>query len=305
VVVLILVALIGLIVFVESRGRERFLGGKDWRVSTQERMARIQNWLREGRMPASSQRWARFEFGRLQYHLERDIDPEAVSGPLFARGFANAASYLLLPLLAIVFASDIVSGEFQQGTIKLLLTRPVRRSRVLASKLVALFLAITLTVLFGGVVAYLLGGVAYGYAGWGAPVLTGFRIGGETFDPSGVRSIALWKETVLVFGLAWFAALCVGAIAMLTSVLLRSTAASMGTMLAALIAGTILPRLAPSWDAQRFLFVTSLPLPDYYSGSPPPIPGLTVSFAAAVLAAWALVATAVAFVVFQRRDVLA
>ena len=44
-------------------------------------------------------------------------------------------------------------------------------------------------------------------------------------------------------------------------------------LLAALIAGTILPRLAPSWEAQKFLFVTNLPLPDYYSGSPPPIPG--------------------------------
>jgi len=99
--------------------------------------------------------------------------------------------------------------------------------------------------------------------------------------------------------------LCVGAIALLTSVLLRSTAASMGTMLAALIAGTILPRLASSWETQKFLFVTNLPLPDYYSGSPPPIPGLSVAFAATVLGVWAAGAVAAAFVVFVRRDVLA
>jgi ABC-2 type transport system permease protein len=305
VVVLILVALIGLIVFAQSRGRERFLGGKDWHVETQERMARIQNWLRDGRMPKSSQRWARFELDRLRYHVDRDVNPDAVSGPLFVRGFANAASYLLLPLLAIVFASDVVSAEFAQGTIKLLLTRPVARARVLASKLAALLLAITLTVLFGGIVAYLFGGIAYGYGGWEAPVLTGFRSSGERLDPAAVRSIVLWKDTVLAYGLAWFAALCVGAIALLTSVLLRSTAAAMGTMLAALIAGTILPRLAPSWEAQKFLFVTNLPLPDYYSGTPPPIPGLTVGFAAATLAAWAVAALAAAFLVFVKRDVLA
>ncbi len=305
VVVLILVALIGLIVFAQSRSRERFVGGKDWHVETQERMARIQNWLRDGRMPDSSKRWARFELARLQYHLDRGINPDAVSGPLFARGFANASSYLLLPLLAIVFASDIVSAEFAQGTIKLLLTRPVGRAWILASKLAALMLSITLTVLLGGIVAYLFGGIAYGYAGWGAPVLTGFRASGETFDPSTVRSIALWKDTILAYGLAWFAAISVGAIALLTSVLLRSTAAAMGTMLAALIAGTILPRLASSWEAQKYLFVTNLPLPDYYSGSPPPIPGLTVGFAVAVLAAWAAAAVAAAFLVFVRRDVLA
>ena len=98
-------------------------------------------------------------------------------------------------------------------------------------------------------------------------------LAGERLDPAAVRSIALWKDAVLAYGLAWFAALCVGAIALLTSVLLRSTAAAMGTMLAALIAGTILPRLAPSWEAQKFLFVTNLPLPDYYSGSPRADPG--------------------------------
>jgi ABC-2 type transport system permease protein len=304
VVVLILMALIGLIVFAQSRTRQRY-HDKDWRVEAQERMSWLQGRLRDSRTPPNWQRWARFELGRLQYHVDRDIDPEAISGPLFARAFANASSYLLLPLLAIVFASDIVSAEFQQGTIKLLLTRPVGRGRVLASKLAALLLAITLTVLFGGIVAYAFGGIAYGYAGWEAPILTGFRVGGETFDTSTVRSIALWKETILVYGLAWFAALCVGGIAMLTSVLLRSTAASMGTMLAALIAGTILPRLASTWEAQKYLFVTNLPLPDYYSGSPPPIAGLSVAFAATVLGAWALLAVAAAFIVFMRRDVLA
>ena len=160
-------------------------------------------------------------------------------------------------------------------------------------------------VLTGGVVAYVFGGVAFGYRGWEAPVLTGFRLTGEVFDPATVRALPLWKETILVFGLAWFASLTVGALALLTSVLLRSTAAAMGTMFAALIAGTILPRVAPSWEAQKYLFVTNLPLPDYYSGSPPPIPGITVGFAVTVLAIWSAAAILAAFLVFTRRDVLA
>src|ERR1700730_4858479 len=127
VVVWILVALIALIAYGSTRERERF-HDKDWRVETQERMARMQNWLRDGRMPDSSRRWARFEVARLQYHLDRGINPDAISGPLFARGFANASSYLLLPLLAIVFASDIVSAEVAHGTIKLLLTPPGKRA---------------------------------------------------------------------------------------------------------------------------------------------------------------------------------
>jgi len=303
---LILVVFIGIIVYAQAQGRERVLAGKPWRVETQERVARMQGWLRSGRiMLDTSERWVRFEIARLQYHLDRDINPDAISGPLFARGFANASSYLLLPLLAIVFAADIVSSEFSQGTIKLLLTRPIGRLSVLTSKLSALLLAITLTVLFGGAVAYAIGGLAFGYAGWGAPLLTGFRASEGVFDPSAIRSLPLWQDTILVFGLAWFAALTVGAIAFLCSVVLRSTAAAMGTMVAALVAGTILPRVASSWEAQKYLFVTNLPLPDYYSGSPPPIPGMTVLFSVAMLTLWSLAALLVAFVVFARRDVLA
>jgi len=67
----------------------------------------------------------------------------------------------------------------------------------------------------------------------------------------------------------------------------------------------ILPRVAPSWEAQRYLFVTNLPLPDYYSGSPAPITGMTVPFSVVVLTIWAIAATAVAYGVFLRRDVLA
>ena len=304
-VLLILVGLVGTIVFAQSQSREKFGSRKDWRVDTQERVARMRNWLRQGRMPESQRNWMNFEISRLQYHLDRDIDPEAVSGPLFTRGFANAASYLLLHLLAIVFAADVVSSEFSQGTIKLLLTRPISRARVLASKLAALLLAIGLTVLVGGCVAYLFGGLAYGYKGWGAPILTGFRQTGGTFDASAVRSVPLWQDAIAVFGLAWFAAAVVAVIGFLTSVLLRSTAASMGTMFAALILGTILPRLAPTWAFQKYLFPTNLPLPDYYSGSPPPIPGMTIEFSVLMLALWGIGAAVVAFVVFVRRDVLA
>jgi len=145
VALLILIALNGLIVFAQTQAKDR-KPERDWRIEAQERVARMQNWERSGRLPQTQLRWVRFEIARVQYHLDRNVNPDAISGPLFARAFANASSYLLLPLLAILFAADIVSSEFAQGTVKLLLTRPVGRARVLTSKFAALVVAITLTV---------------------------------------------------------------------------------------------------------------------------------------------------------------
>lgn len=87
------------------------------------------------------------------------------------------------------------------------------------------------------------------------------------------------------------------------SVLLRSTAAVMGIMLAALISGAILSNMVSSWTSAKYLFMVNLRLTSYISGMAPPIDEMTLSFSMTVLATWALVALIVSFYVFTKRDV--
>ena len=305
VVILILVALTALIAYGNWRSRRDAVlrhGARDWRAETQRRIIEMQNQLRSRQLPDSYRRWMTFETSRLQYSLDHGFDPNALTGPFFSRHFAVAASFLLLPLLVTLFASDLVSSEIAEGTIKILLTRPVRRWKILAAKGVALFACVTLTVALGAVFSYVFGGIAFGFRGWGAPALTGFRPSAAGLDVSAVRQVPLWRDALHVYALAWFAALVVGAVSLLLSVLFRTTAAAMGTMLALLIAGTILPRFATGWDFSKYFFPTNLPLPDYFSGTPPPIAGMTLAFSVENLALWGTAALIVAFAVFTRRD---
>jgi len=306
VVVLILVCLTAMIAYGNWRSRRDAAirhGPRDWRVATQRRIVEMQNQLRSRQIPDSYRRWMTYETSRLQYSLDHGFDPDALSGPSFSRHFIVASSFLLLPLLVTLFASDLVSSEVAAGTIKILLTRPVRRWKVLAGKSLALFACVTLTVILGALVSYLFGSIAFGFRGWGTPTLTGFRPSAAGLDVSAVRQIPLWHEALRLYGLGWFAALVVGAVSLLLSVLFRTTAAAMGTMLAVLIAGTILPRFATGWDFSKYLFPTNLPLPDYYAGTPPPIAGMTLAFSVENLALWGTAALVAAFVVFTRRDV--
>ena len=98
------------------------------------------------------------------------------TGPVFTRGFAGVGSVLLIPLLVAVFGADLVSSEFAEGTITLLLTRPVARWKMLLSKVVAMVLFTTLTLLAAFFLSWGISGVAFGWSGWGAPMLTGFRL---------------------------------------------------------------------------------------------------------------------------------
>jgi ABC-2 type transport system permease protein len=306
-VVLILTAITALVVFAHWRHERREAGERgprDWRSDTQHRIVELQNQLRRRLLPPSYVRWLRSEAVRLQYSLDHGFDPNAVNGPMTARNLAAAYSFLFTPLLVTLFASDLVSSEIVEGTIKILLTRPARRWKVLLAKVVCLFSCTTLTVFLLGAVAYLFGGVAFGFRGWGAPMLAGFKFTAGNLDLSGVRQIPLWQDALRIFGLSWFSALAVGCLALFLSVVLRTAAAAMGTMLAALVAGTILPRVASDWDFARYIFVTNLPLPDYYAGSPPPLPGITLGFSALNLALWAAASLAAAFWVFTRQDIL-
>jgi ABC-type transport system involved in multi-copper enzyme maturation permease subunit len=120
-----------------------------------------------------------------------------------------------------------------------------------------------------------------------------------------VQVAPLWLDALAAWGLTWFSALVVGVIATTASVLFRSTAAAMGTLMAMLTAGTLLGQMTSDWEPARWLFVTNLPLPQFYGGAPPPLPDMTLGHAVAVLAAWPLAAGGLGLLVFSRRDVTA
>src|SRR5450830_2109024 len=313
IILIVLAALLCVVVFAQNRQQQqqrRDHPERDWRAQVEKRASDLERQMNQRRrMPENFKKWMRYESGCLRYHLARGINPNEITGPVFTRGFAGVGTVLLIPLLIAVFGADLVSSEFAEGTITLLLTRPVARWKVLLSKVVAMMLFTTLTLLAAFFLAWGISGVAFGWSGWGAPILTGFRLSGSSpsagFDLTGVRMVPLWQDTFAAWGLAWFSALAVGSITPLLSVVFRSAAAAMGTMMATLVGGTILSRVASDWDGAKWFFVTNLPLPDFYAGLPTPFEGMTLAFSVWVLLAWAAASLAAAFLLFTRRDVTA
>ena len=302
VVVGILFAILAMVTYSQYR-QLRFRAHRNWRAEIQQRVASYQNTLRRGRINETWARSVRAEINRLQFYLDHDIQPDRPTAPLFVRSFANVAGFLLLPLLIAVLGSDIVSAESAEGTDKLLLTRPVRRWKILASKLVTLWIFATLTLLCGAILAYAISAPVLPRAGWSAPTFTGFQVARGAFRLDAVRQLPLWRDTLIAYGLEWYALIAVATIALMLSVLFRSSAAAIGTMLASLVGGTILTRISPDWTTGKYLFVSALPLADYYTGQPPPYEEMTMTFCIVLLGVWVVGALIVSFAIFTRRDV--
>ncbi|MGA8941433.1 MAG: ABC transporter permease [Thermoactinomyces sp.] len=308
VIALILLAVIPIFTYAQYRNTQdqiKQLGTSDWRILLQQKIVDQQNRLASSRIPEEWKTWSRLNIEQQQYYLEHNINPATPGAPTFLRKFAEQSTSLFFPLLVVVLAADIVSGEHSLGTIKLLLTRPVPRWKILMSKYLALVLGISLVMLLTAVLGYVISGTVFGYQGFTMPVLTGFKIQGDQLVTEGVHLVPQWKYLLMAFGLAWFSSIITGTLALMVSVLVRSTAASIGIMLTAVISGSLLTQMAPTWTALKYFVFTHLSLTDYLAGEPINIEGMSPSFSLIILSCWALAALTIAFVAFIQRDVLA
>ena len=301
VVVCILFVILSLVSYSQAR-RLRESRDQNWRANLQERIARFENYIRRAKPTDTWVRTMRNDIKRLQFYLDHDINPEQPTAPLVVRVFANAAGWVL-PLLVAVNGSDIVSAEAAEGTNKLLMTRPVRRWKILTAKLITLLMFATLTLIVGAVIAYAVTSPFIPARGWNAPVFNGFQITRENINIDNIRELPLGKDAMIAYGLEWYALLAVAAVSLLTSVIFRSSAAAIGTMLASLIGGTALTRISPDWTAGKYLFVSALPLSDYYSGLATPYEGMSMMFCITLLAVWSVAAIVAAYAIFLRRDI--
>ncbi|WP_191560141.1 ABC transporter permease [Metabacillus idriensis] len=302
-IVAVLVALFTYAQMREAKTVQEELGTSDWRTQLQQEIINGQNRLSSSGISAEWKKFLQIRMEQQQYYLDNDINPSAPGAPTFMRMFVENSIHLLLPLMVMVVAADLVSSEANRGTIKLLLTRQVKRWRILLSKYITLILSVSFIVLSVGVLSYLISGTIFGYGGWTMPILTGFTVQGEELITDQVRLVEQWQYVLMEFGLVWFVALVIGTLTFTLSVLMRSTASVMGVMLAALISGAILANMVSSWESAKYFFMVNLRLTDYVSGMAPPINGMTLGFSMSVLAIWAAAGLVVSFFVFSRRDI--
>ncbi|GIP53491.1 MULTISPECIES: ABC transporter permease subunit [Paenibacillus] len=306
VVVLVLLILVPIFAYAQMKQAEdkRETYGADWRREVQQAITDNQNSLGSDRVPEEWKKYRQIYIQQMKYYLEHDVNPAQPGGVSFTREFLDNASTLFIPLLIMGIGSDIVSSERTGGTVKMLLTRPVRRWKVLLSKLITLLLFVSLIVVSSFIICYLISGLFFGYKGFNFPVFTGFQLQGADVDMSAVHSVPQWKYLFMQAGLIWFVGIVVAILAFMVSVLVRSTAASIVIMMAALIAGNILSNMASSWTSAKYLFMVNLGLTNYLAGTPAPIEGMNLGFSLVVLAAWAAVSLVVSFLVFTKQDIL-
>lgn len=106
-----------------------------------------------------------------QYYIENNIniENEYNAGYVLANLMTEYGIFIII--FGIIVAGTIVSNEAQKGTIKLLLTRPYSRSKILLSKYIVAIAVIFIFIIGFAFSQFIVGGIIQGFDGFNIPMV--------------------------------------------------------------------------------------------------------------------------------------
>ncbi|QGG48025.1 ABC transporter permease [Heliorestis convoluta] len=203
--------------------------------------------------------------------------------------FSSAQIGAMVTLPAIVIAGNLVAGEFANGTIKLLLIRPVSRGKILGAKYIALLLFIILVVALLFIASMVTALIFFE-----VPLVTNL-VEATMIQENLNRLIDLYLystvETVMMATLAF-----------MLSTLFRSNSLAIGLSYLLLFTGPGLMMLLQNFEWSKYLLFANTNLRLIAEGIAP-VEGMTVSFALTILLLYFILFQALAWYSFVKRDV--
>jgi ABC-2 type transport system permease protein len=230
------------------------------------------------------------------YRLKNHIPPEQEYNIWsFVKDASNLIS--LAGLFVIIISAGIVASEFNWGTIKLLLIRPINRSKILISKYltVLLFALFLLVILF--IYSSALGAILFGMPEQAANYLN--------YNNGIVTEQNMVAHLMIYYGLNSITMIMLTTMAFMISTVFRNSSLAIGLSLFLMFTGgnlTTLLALKFSWA--KYILFANTDLMQYFDGTPM-VEGMTMSFSVLMLFVYFLLFIFLAFFVFKKRDVAA
>lgn len=270
----------------------------EWKKGLQMENASLQKQVEEmeGQVPAEQINYFKQQIATNEYRMEHNLSPnvdysvwEFVTDVLPIIDFAG--------MFTIIIAAGIVASEFNWGTIKLLLIRPISRGKILVAKY--------LTVLIFALVVL---GICFGYS-----TVLGFALfgGPETANPylnyhqGTITEQSMFVHLLTSYGLNSISMMMLATMAFMISAVFRSSSLAIGISLFLMFTGSQLTTLvAMKYDWAKYILFANTDLTQYFEGYPL-IEGMTLPFSIIMLVIYFVLFQLLAHIVFKKRDVAA
>ncbi|MGK4116539.1 ABC transporter permease [Lysinibacillus capsici] len=229
-----------------------------------------------------------------EYRLANDAPSQKDSSLASFMSFTSGM-LTLVTLFTVITAASIVSSEFSTGTIKMLLTRPMSRAKVLTSKLLTTFLFGLLLYMVNVVVSALIGLVLFGMG-------TGVEL--EMVNGQVVEK-AVWSDLAYHYLLSGGDFVMSTLFAFLIGSVFRSSSLAIGLTMFLSFTGGMIVMFLSRYDIVKYIWLTHSDLTQYEHGGGSMIADVTLPFSLTVLAIYAVVFLVISYSTFMKRDVTA
>jgi|GEM_PF-949971 len=238
-----------------------------------------------------------------QYRLDNNLDPArdtALNQSIWARMIdadqqMTPGFVMIIALFLIIACSAAVAGEFSEGTMKMMITRPFHRAEILTAKMIAILTYGVMLFIETLVVVFISSGLFYGFHNPGSNELL--------WTGSQILSIPGFLKMFIVYGLEFLTTIVYVIFALMLATLSRSRAMATGfSLFLLLVGGSLLSLLAIFFDWGKYILFTVTSFSGFIvSGSS--IVGTSLSFALILSLIYSAVFLFVAYFTFEKRDI--
>ncbi|WP_010529376.1 ABC transporter permease [Lentibacillus jeotgali] len=261
----------------------------NWRQTLQDENAEMQKEMEQKEMMQGAYTG---QIEKNNYYLENDIQPRSYDTWQFV--MENKFLLSLVSLLTIIIAAGIVANEFKWGTIKLLLIRPITRTKILASKYVSVLLFALLTLLFVLIFSWIVGALFFGVNGLNPHIVLN--------QSDGYAYVSIIGEIIEGYGLQLITLVMMATFAFMISTIFRQSALAIGLAIFLMLSGNAIVGFFSHYDWAKYILFANTNMNQYINGSPM-FDGMSLGFSIAVLAVYYVVFLVISWVFFTKRDI--
>jgi ABC-2 type transport system permease protein len=209
----------------------------------------------------------------------------------------QSSALFLINIYIVIIGGGIIANEYNWGTIKLLLIRPVSRGRILYAKYVSLMLFGLLMVLLLFLIAMVVNGALLILHNNGADLIGSLLPGKRLWYDS-------FGGATQFYGLRFAEVAIYGTFAFMLSTISKSSTLTVGASLLMMLFGPEITQVLIDKPWGKYLLFANLDLTAYLKGDPKLLPGMSMGFSTIVLLCYGLTFYFISRAVFVKRDVL-
>lgn len=225
---------------------------------------------------------AKMHLEESKYLQEHNIEPHKdydFNAFKYIKDLVEQLGQIFLVIGISVFAADMVSGEWTPPTMKLLLTQPVSRGKVLLSKFIATIIAAVGLILLIEIISFVIVGIFFGFGNMNYPMIINkvFEYDYSIFLEDGTHPLALadtswdivpvWKYTLISLGYQALFIMATSSFVFMISTVAKASMVSMGTSVVSLIAASIVLQFSTFNRISKYVFTTYSSIGSMISGN--------------------------------------